>query len=104
MGLNRGGGNEDRRVRLKASGKGGEWSKTAAEAVELQLGSQRGRCSESEGSRPRLEEGCLGWCLDGSTENRLRLRRGGCLGWSLNKSTCVDFRLFYLLILDTRLG
>lgn len=99
MRMSRGGRNEDRRVRLnelEASGKGGEWSKTAAEAVELQLGSRRGRCGDSEGSRLRLEEGCLDWCLDGSRENRLR--RGGCLDWSLNEGTCVDFRLFYLLI------
>lgn len=44
--------------RLKASGKGGEWCRTAAKAIKLQLGSQGDR------SRLRRVEGCLDMSLD----------------------------------------
>lgn len=82
--------------RLKASGKGGEWCKTAAEAIKLQLGSQRGRGSESEGSRLKLID-WLGWRLNGRERSSLR-RGAGCLGTTLRESGLFDFQLLKLLV------
>lgn len=82
--------------RLKASGKGGEWCKTASKAVKLQLGSQRGRGSESEGSRLKLID-WLGWRLNGRERSSLR-RGAGCLGTTLWESSLFDFQLFKLLV------